>query len=40
MTTAACYAVLEVVLDMEIALNNRPLYYVEDDIHWVISAYR
>ena len=33
MTTAACYAVLEVVLDMEIALNNRPLYYVEDDIH-------
>ena len=33
MTTAACCAVLEVVLDMEIALNNRPLYYVEDDIH-------
>ena len=32
MTTAARYAVLEVVLDMEIALNNRSLYYVEDDI--------
>ena len=32
MTIAARYAVLEVVLDMEIALNNRSLYYVEDDI--------
>ena len=33
MTAAARCAVVEVVLDMEIALNNRPLYYVEDDIH-------